>query len=304
MKHGKKTLYSRKIISLLAAVLSALLLSACGGAKTEGDQQTAEAAENAGQQELPEEDADAPESQTAQNGSGRPETEAAEADAAGTNAAGTAGAAENAGDETAGDETASNSLSAWLTEEGYLDLDSLHRINPDIYAWLDIPGTDISFPILQSAEDEYFYLSHNESKEADDGGCIYTEYFNRKDFSDPNTVIYGRNVDGRFALLHQFQDRDFFDANRTLNIYLKDRVLRYQIFAAYNYDDRHLIKIYDFWDKDIFSSYLETVFSQRAMDAYVDDSAEVTAEDKIITLSTGVTGQDDRRYLVQAVLVS
>ena len=304
MKHGKKTLYSRKIISLLAAVLSALLLSACGGAKTEGDQQTAEAAENAGQQELPEEDVDAPESQTAQNGSGRPETEAAEADAAGTNAAGTAGAAENAGDETAGDETASNSLSAWLTEEGYLDLDSLHRINPDIYAWLDIPGTDISFPILQSAEDEYFYLSHNESKEADDGGCIYTEYFNRKDFSDPNTVIYGRNVDGRFALLHQFQDRDFFDANRTLNIYLEDRVLRYQIFAAYNYDDRHLIKIYDFWDKDIFSSYLETVFSQRAMDAYVDDSAEVTAEDKIITLSTGVTGQDDRRYLVQAVLVS
>ena len=304
MKHGKKTLYSRKIISLLAAVLSALLLSACGGAKTEGDQQTAEAAENAGQQELPEEDADAPESQTAQNGSGRPETEAAEADAAGTNAAGTAGAAENAGDETAGDETTSNSLSAWLTEEGYLDLDSLHRINPDIYAWLDIPGTDISFPILQSAEDEYFYLSHNESKEADDGGCIYTEYFNRKDFSDPNTVIYGRNVDGRFALLHQFQDRDFFDANRTLNIYLEDRVLRYQIFAAYNYDDRHLIKIYDFWDKDIFSSYLETVFSQRAMDAYVDDSAEVTAEDKIITLSTGVTGQDDRRYLVQAVLVS
>ena len=304
MKHGKKTLYSRKIISLLAAVLSALLLSACGGAKTEGDQQTAEAAENAGQQELPEEDADAPESQTEQNGSGRPETEAAEADAAGTNAAGTAGAAENAGDETAGDETASNSLSAWLTEEGYLDLDSLHRINPDIYAWLDIPGTDISFPILQSAEDEYFYLSHNESKEADDGGCIYTEYFNRKDFSDPNTVIYGRNVDGRFALLHQFQDRDFFDANRTLNIYLEDRVLRYQIFAAYNYDDRHLIKIYDFWDKDIFSSYLETVFSQRAMDAYVDDSAEVTAEDKIITLSTGVTGQDDRGYLVQAVLVS
>ena len=304
MKHGKKTLYSRKIISLLAAVLSALLLSACGGAKTEGDQQTAEAAENAEQQELPEEDADAPESQTAQNGSGRPETEAAEADAAETDAAGTAGAAENAGDETAGDETASNSLSAWLTEEGYLDLDSLHRINPDIYAWLDIPGTDISFPILQSAEDEYFYLSHNESKEADDGGCIYTEYFNRKDFSDPNTVIYGRNVDGRFALLHQFQDRDFFDANRTLNIYLEDRVLRYQIFAAYNYDDRHLIKIYDFWDKDIFSSYLETVFSQRAMDAYVDDSAEVTAEDKIITLSTGVTGQDDRRYLVQAVLVS
>lgn len=117
-------------------------------------------------------------------------------------------------------------------------------------------------------------------------------------------MIYGRNVEGRFALLHQFQDRDFFDTYRTVNIYLEDRVLSYEIFAAYNYDDRHLIKIYDFWDKDIFADYLETVFSQRAMDAYVDDSIEVTADDKIITLSTGVTGQDDRRYLVQAVQIS
>lgn len=37
---------------------------------------------------------------------------------------------------------------------------------------------------------------------------------------------------------------------------------------------------------------------------FIDDSVEVTAEDKIITLSTGVTGEDDKRYLVQAVLVS
>ncbi len=197
-----------------------------------------------------------------------------------------------------------NILEDWLTEDGYLDLGKLQEINEDIYAWLDIPGTGISFPLLQSAEDEYFYLSHNEAKEADDGGCIYTEYFNRKDFSDPNTVIYGRNVDGRFAQLHDYQDRDYFDTYRTVNIYLEDRILQYTIFAAYNYDDRHLIKIYDFWDKDIYASYLETIFSQRAMDAYIDDSIEVTADDKIITLSTGVTGQDDRRYLVQAVQVS
>ncbi|HJD31327.1 MAG TPA: hypothetical protein H9912_05230 [Candidatus Eisenbergiella stercorigallinarum] len=35
MKHGKKTQYSKKSIFLFAAVLSALLLSACGGAKEE-----------------------------------------------------------------------------------------------------------------------------------------------------------------------------------------------------------------------------------------------------------------------------
>lgn len=183
-------------------------------------------------------------------------------------------------------------------------LAALQAVNPDVYAWLEITGTDISFPVLQSSADEYFYLSHNMDGEEDDNGCIYTEYYNDKDFSDPNTVIYGRNRDARFGRLHQFQDRDFFDAHRELKIYLADRVLTWQIFAAYTYDDRHLIATYDFADKTVFANYLEDVFAIRAMDAFIDSEMEVTPENRIITLSTGVTGQDDKRYLVQAVLRS
>ena len=43
-------------------------------------------------------------------------------------------------------------------------LDALRKINGDAYAWLDIPGTDISFPILQDSQDTAFYLSHNEDR--------------------------------------------------------------------------------------------------------------------------------------------
>ncbi|WP_320919501.1 class B sortase [Eisenbergiella porci] len=184
------------------------------------------------------------------------------------------------------------------------DIAALQQINPEAYAWLEITGTDISFPILQSAEDETFYLTHNIYGEEDDNGSIYTEYYNNTDFADPNTVIYGRNRDEMFGKLHQFQDRDFFDTHREIKIYTAGKTLTYKIFAAYTYDDRHLIATYDFWDQLVFSNYLEDVFAIRAMDAFIDDSVEVTAENKIITLSTGVTGQDDKRYLVQAVLVT
>lgn len=184
------------------------------------------------------------------------------------------------------------------------DIAALQQINPDAYAWLEITGTDISFPILQSAEDETFYLTHNIYGEEDDNGSIYTEYYNNTDFGDPNTVIYGRNRDEMFGKLHQFQDRDFFDAHREIKIYTAGKTRTYKIFAAYTYDDRHLIATYDFWDQFVFANYLEDVFAIRAMDAYIDGSVEVTAENKIITLSTGVTGQDDKRYLVQAVLVT
>ena len=158
--------------------------------------------------------------------------------------------------------------------------------------------------MLQSASDTAYYLSHDLYGEEDDNGCIYTELYNHTDFNDPNTVIYGRNTDAMFGRLHQFADRDFFDEHRQIQIFLPDRTLTYQIFAAYTYDDRHLIAIYDFWDETVFSQYLADVFSIREMDAFLDDSIEVTAQDKIITLSTGVTGQSDKRYLVQAVLVS
>ena len=36
----------------------------------------------------------------------------------------------------------------------------------------------------------------------------------------------------------------------------------------------------------------------------MNPDAEVTAEDRILTLSTGVEGEPQKRYLVQAVLVS
>ena len=39
------------------------------------------------------------------------------------------------------------------------------------------------------------------------------------------------------------------------------------------------------------------------IDAFIDDTMDVTEDDKLITLETGVSGEPDQRYLVQAVLV-
>ncbi|HJA92439.1 MAG TPA: class B sortase [Candidatus Eisenbergiella merdipullorum] len=195
-------------------------------------------------------------------------------------------------------------LENFLMEDGYLDLEALQALNSECYAWISIEGTGMSFPLMQPSEDLSWYLSHDFWGNEDDNGCIYTEYYNNKDFQDPNTVIYGRNTESRFGMLHQYQDLSYFNEHREIKIYLADKVLTYRIFAAYPYDDRHLIMTYDFWDTNVFSTYLADVFSQRQMDAFIDDSMEVTVDDKIITLSTGVTGESEKRYLVQAVLVS
>ena len=97
----------------------------------------------------------------------------------------------------------------FLTEEGFLDLAALQELNSECYAWIVIEGTDISFPVLQPTEDLSMYLSHDFWGGEDDNGCIYTEYYNSTDFQDPNTVIYGRNTESRFGMLHQYQDRSY-----------------------------------------------------------------------------------------------
>lgn len=195
-------------------------------------------------------------------------------------------------------------LADFLTESNRLNLPELQQYNPECYAWLDIPDTEMSFPLVQPSEDLSWYLSHDFFGNEDEDGCIYTEYYNSKDFGDPNTVVYGRNTEKRFGGLHQYQDRDFFDSHAEILVYTDDKVLEYQIFAVYPFDDRHLLMNWDFWNPDVFSVYLAEILNQRKMDVFLNPDAEVTAEDRILTLSTGVEGEPQKRYLVQAVLVS
>lgn len=187
-----------------------------------------------------------------------------------------------------------------------IDFASLQAQNPDIYAWITVPGTNIDYPILQSATDNSYYLSHTIDGTESPEGSIFTENYNSKDFEDPNTVIYGHNMKNgsMFQNLHNYQDRDFFDNNRDVTIYTPDAIRHYKIFAAYLYDNRHILESFDFSNPWVYKQYLNEIFSIRNMNSFIDTDTEVGVEDKIITLSTCYGTQHDVRYLVQAVLVS
>lgn len=187
-----------------------------------------------------------------------------------------------------------------------IDFESLQARNPDVYAWITVPGTQIDYPVLQSPDDNSYYLTHTIDGEEKTEGAIFTENYNHTDMEDPNTVIYGHDMKNgsMFQNLLEYQDRTFFDENREVIIYTPDAVRRYEIFAAYLYDDRHLLQSFNFNNVDVYSQYLDSVFSIRDMNSCIDTSVKVDTDDKIITLSTCYGSQSDKRYLVQAVLVT
>lgn len=189
---------------------------------------------------------------------------------------------------------------------GDVNFTELWKVNPDMYAWIKIPNTNVDYPVLQTSGDDGFYLEHNYKKEYEFAGSIYTEKLNKKDFSDPNTVLYGHNMlnGTMFRTLHNFRDPDFFAANPYIYILLPDRTLTYEIFSAYEYDDRHILYSFDFSDEDVYAEYLAYATNPTESMMCNRREIEVTTDDKIITLSTCLGNIDTSRYLVQGVLIS
>ena len=185
-----------------------------------------------------------------------------------------------------------------------IDFEALWEINPDIYAWLELVDTDISYPVLQHPTNNDYYLYHTPEGESGFPGSIYSFNVNAKDFSDFNTVLYGHRMnDGTmFSKLHEYRDETYLKEHQTVKIYLPDRELVYTIFASVIYDDRLITSYYDFSDPESCQWYLDSIYGNRNMNSHILTEPQVTVEDRILTLSTCVKGQENNRYLVVAVL--
>ena len=186
-----------------------------------------------------------------------------------------------------------------------IDFEALWEQNDEIYAWITIPGTKVDYPILQRPEDDTYYLDHTVDGTQGLPGSIYTESVHAQDFSESNTVIYGHNMrdDSMFGSLHDYEKADFFKENRDIIIYTPEHILNYKIFAAVTYSDAYIPFSYDFTTDEGYQSFLDSIYESKNMTNQFADDVEVTTNDRIITLSTCVGNQPNKRYLVLAVLV-
>ena len=91
-----------------------------------------------------------------------------------------------------------------------IDFDELQAMNEEIYAWVELPGADISHAVVQSATNDLFYNDHNIDKSYYSGGSIFSQRYNTKTFDDPVTVLYGHNRHSHtmFAPLNDFASEE------------------------------------------------------------------------------------------------
>ena len=181
-----------------------------------------------------------------------------------------------------------------------VDFEALQAENPDIYAWITIPGTNVDYPILQREGDNGYYLNHSVDGAGSIAGAIFTEDYNSKDFTDPNTIIYGHNMKNgsMFGTLRKFYEDEVYEKAPYFWIYTPDKIYRYDIFSCAEVAVDSLAYQITFSEEGSFEKYIDDAYSRSVVKG---NDIKVTAEDKIVTLST-CTGNESTRFIVQGKL--
>lgn len=198
-----------------------------------------------------------------------------------------------------GPATGSDETDPVVKELEAMDIAALREVNPDVVGWIDIPGGEISYPLLQGEDNDY-YLHHTWEKKWNSGGSIFLDCRSARDFEDFHTLIYGHRMrnDTMFAPLRRYAEQSWWEAHPYIYITDGGRVRRYEIFAAWEPDVASLV-----YDPDLTDEAARRALIAQCLAASVIDAGIVPGpEDHLLTLST-CTGQGhETRWVVQGRL--
>ena len=174
------------------------------------------------------------------------------------------------------------------------------EINPHVIAWLEIPGTEIRYPVLQHPTEDNYYLDITIEGGYGYPGSIYTNSMEGRDFDTFNTVLYGHNMANEtyFGSLKYYNDEAFRDAHREIDVYTLTEEHVYDVFAVVTYDDRYITDRYHDENTADRMEFLRSLLDFRPV---IYDDVSVGPDSHILTLSTCIGGMPNNRLLILAV---
>jgi sortase B len=179
-----------------------------------------------------------------------------------------------------------------------VDFASLKKTNKDVVGWIQFETFSLSYPIVQDSGDNY-YLNHTFKKQKNSSGSIFIGPSNSSSFQDTNTVIFGHNMKNgsMFGLLGRYKEKSYFTYNQYFRIYTPNGTQRYQIFSVYKASING--SAYTIWGSTGSAEYGKWIKELKKNSMY-DTGVSVSASDTIVTLSTCVSGDTEKRLVILA----
>ncbi len=182
---------------------------------------------------------------------------------------------------------------------------NLYLENADMVGWIQIEGTSIDYPVMQTPADPNYYLKHDFEKHYTDYGCPFMQADCDALAPSDNLIIYGHNMkDGSlFADLAKYGSKDFWQTHKTVWFDTELGSYAYEIFAVIHMtvqaDDADAFPFYRFVDAAAPEDFAAYVSACKARALY-DTGIFAEYGDRLLTLSTCDNITDDGRLLVIA----
>ena len=184
-------------------------------------------------------------------------------------------------------------------------LEQLRAQNPDTYGWITVEGTNVDYPLVQAADNDY-YLKHDFTRNSYSAGAIFVDFNCSPVITDNcNTVIYGHNIRTRGIMFNQilrYMEEDFFKEHHEITVYTPDGVYTYTVFSFFQTTAYSGYTQMEFAEDAYFVNYCRTMKYNSWHDRETVPDSFFTPESKLLTLSTCTNGDANERYALVAVL--
>jgi len=180
--------------------------------------------------------------------------------------------------------------------EESLGFEELRAINPHVFGWITVFGTNIDYPLLQG-DDNLRYVDFNARGEPALTGAIFLDVRNNRNFTDFNNIIYGHDMarDAMFGEIGNFEHELYFNERQFGMIFTGERNYGIEFFA---------FLLVDAHDMEIYNPLLaDSAGKQRLLDRFERDAIQfrdidVTADDRLVVLSTCTPTATNGRHIL------
>ena len=181
-----------------------------------------------------------------------------------------------------------------------VNLDKLLKQNGETKGWINVEGTKVNYPFVQSS-DNSFYLNHSFDKTYNDAGWVFLDYRNDINNLSKNNIIYAharvdRTMFGslRNVLTHEwFNNKD----NHIIRISTVNENSLWQIFSVYSLETESYYITTEFESDKKFQEYINTSLNR----SRYNFNTNLSVDDIILTLST--CHGESKKLVVQAKLI-
>ena len=194
------------------------------------------------------------------------------------------------------------------SEEDLLLLQKYQDYNSDVVGIIRIEGTVLNHPIVQTVEDEEYYLYKDLDKKYNSHGVPFLSKDSQMEGQGSNCVVYGHNIykisRDVFADLMGYKDVEYYKEHPVIETVSESGTRKWLIFAYFIVDNS---------DADPFQySDVTSFMSERAFEEYIyevqkrnwlDVPLDLSMGDTILTLSScskELAGSGTNRMVVMA----